>query len=143
MYVVNLSSFRLLNGSINTALYNKDGIHLNYHGTRKLAHNLEIKPKVKHNNTQEDSNRNQRGNRKRELHTKPRAPESKHPLVGDTHDFDYDFNYLSKTTPVPKTGCFICGESNHNAYKCRHVSPVECHNCHEFGHKAKFCRAKK
>ena len=142
-YVDNESSFRLLNGSINTALYNKDGIHLNYHGTRKLAHNLEIKPKVKHNNTQEDSNRNQRGNRKRELHTKPRAPESKHPLVGDTHDFDYDFNYLSKTTPVPKTGCFICGESNHNAYKCRHVSPVECHNCHEFGHKAKFCRAKK
>ena len=68
---------------------------------------------------------------------------SKHPLVGDTHDFDYDFNYLSKTTPVPKTGCLICGESNHNAYKCRHVSPVECHNCHEFGHKAKFCRAKK
>jgi hypothetical protein len=29
---------------------NKDGIHLNYHGTRKLAHNLEIKLKVKHNN---------------------------------------------------------------------------------------------
>ena len=103
-YVDNESSFRLLNGSINTALYNKDGIHLNYHGTRKLAHNLEIKPKVKHNNTQEHSNRNQRGNRKRELHTKPRASESKHPLVGDNHDFDYDFNYLSKTTPVPKNG---------------------------------------
>jgi hypothetical protein len=53
-----------------------------------------------------------------------RASESEHPLVGDNHDFNYDFNYLSKTTPVPKTGCFICGESNHNAYKCRHVSQL-------------------
>jgi hypothetical protein len=63
-YVDNESYFRLLNGFINTALYNKDGIHLNYHGTRKLAHNLEIKLKVKHSNTQEH------GNRKRELHKK-------------------------------------------------------------------------
>jgi hypothetical protein len=41
-YVDNESSFRLLNGFINTTLYNKDDIHLNYHGTRKLTHNLEI-----------------------------------------------------------------------------------------------------
>jgi Ni/Fe-hydrogenase subunit HybB-like protein len=49
LFVNNDDSFSLLVGVINTAMYHKDGVHLNWHGTLRLADNLGIQPKL-HNN---------------------------------------------------------------------------------------------
>ena len=44
LFVNNNDSFRLLIGAINTAMYHKDGVHQNWHGTLKLSDNVGINP---------------------------------------------------------------------------------------------------
>ena len=35
--------------------------------------------------------------------------------------------------------CYYCGESGHNAIKCRHGQEIQCFSCGCYGHKQKYC----
>ena len=59
LFVNNDNSFRLLIGVINTAMYHKDGVHLDWHGTLQLADNLGIQPKFHNNHSDKDITRGQ------------------------------------------------------------------------------------
>ena len=59
LFVNNDDSFSLLIGVINTAMYHKDGVHLNWHGTLRLADNLGIQPKLHNNHSDKDITRGQ------------------------------------------------------------------------------------
>ena len=39
-----------------------------------------------------------------------------------------------------KSPCTKCGEVNHETKDCRHVAPLQCHNCGYFGHKSRRCQ---
>ena len=55
LYINNGDSFRLLSGAINTAMYHKNCVHLNWHRALKLTDNLGIQPKFPNNHHYKDS----------------------------------------------------------------------------------------
>lgn len=49
------------------------------------------------------------------------------------------FGQTRPTSRSQQLCCFNCGEISHNANKCFHESPLQCHMCFGEGHKQKFC----
>ena len=174
-FVDNDRVFRLLNGSVNTDYYRKDGIHLSIKGTFKLAKNLGLSPKspprTQHfidnfvnrpkgqlasrtekpksvrqvnnraSNDHHDTRRKFSGNRKSNRQDDRNAHEDIRQRYQSSQD--YHHSYHSHTSGRQDSyhshSCWYCGESNHTHHSCKHGQQLLCHECHKYGHKAKFC----
>ena len=120
-------SFRLSDGSINDGYFMSDGVHITRAAVNRLAVKLNLKIK---DNKQGVCHFRYPPNPKNSQNTRALKP-------------------INKTTLVPTTTrvqayktdswCFNCGEPNHVKDRCRYSQPVQCHQCHQQGHKSKFC----
>ena len=46
---------------------------------------------------------------------------------------------LQRGTGTKPSPCTKCGEENHRTSDCKHVAPLQCHNCGYYGHKSRKC----
>ena len=71
---------------------------------------------------------------RREWNQCPTVPSYSDVLKRDAFPTEPMTNHFSNYS-----GCYNCGEQNHNRQMCRFDGAVRCRNCSKFGHKAKFC----
>ena len=98
---------------------NYDGIHLNDAGVRVLATNI-----IRYLRSLETS------------YHKNRPP--------DTRRFSDVVKMSPSRHSYPSqpmyTGCYNCGETNHNRANCKYNFSIQCNKCRAYGHKEKFCK---
>ena len=149
-FVNNEPDFRRLNGIVNLDLFNRDGVHLNFNGTRKLASNLEIKARsagnknshVRQNRTERNSG--QYNTQRNRMHTERQnslrrdniRDRHQRRVRGDNNEHRPSKAFYNENVDVR---CWYCGETNHTSSVCRHGTEIQCHECYEYGHKSKFC----
>ena len=123
-----------------------DGVHLNGSGVKILAKNLinHLSPVVR---------KGSMGNANRPSPSHPH-PSSTNP--GETeskayrHDNESLYSQITQDNqhrplsehqrhPQSYSGCYNCGELNHNKQHCRHSTRLQCNSCLVFGHKSKLC----
>ena len=151
LFVDNDSEFRLSNGSINTSLYHKDGVHLNAKGVAKLASNLELFPKNSRGPSSSFGSK-KGGSRKpfsgkrgsnqvnSRLHKRNgNASYDRHENGNSYHSRYYHSQGRNLYDTNENVSCWYCGEHNHTSSVCRHGEAIQCHNCYRYGHKAKNC----
>lgn len=145
-------SFTLKDGSANDGYLQQDGLHLNRQGTNRLAHNLGLTDNPKQDvckawkaaaprtaATRLDSGQQAAG----------RCTSSNRPARKDGRTDGRKWNDVARTTPATQlrseqpasreSWCYNCGEENHVRDRCRYSTPIECHQCHQMGHKFKYC----
>ena len=130
-FVNNNGTFKMLDGSMNDALYNADGVHLNKAGTSKLLMNLGL---VYAEKTYSDVLSNDTNNKN---------SETKH-IRGQHEANTSQWKTVSRrrhngTNSNPK--CHFCGVSGHMRRQCKFGDFIRCHKCNQKGHKARFCDA--
>ena len=73
---------------------------------------------------------------------RPAASLPIHPRESGVHGNEYNRHSggnAPAARPLERNCCGYCAEPDHRYGRCRHGRPVVCHNCHQPGHKAKFC----
>lgn len=130
MFVDNDSTFKHQD-KVDESLLNTRGLHLNRKGTRRLLQNLhEVHPIIK--------------KRSRDSTADPVGPS---PTTANTRSMNNNTGSYRQQRPARNSSerrrdshfparCDLCGLSNHRTRDCRHRQPVQCHTCHEFGHKS-------
>ena len=118
------SSFRLADGSINDGYILPDGVHITRSAMNKMAAKLDLQIKDKKQGVCDTK------------YTKTDG------LRQSTMMYSFSHSHSARIDPQASnesSWCFNCGEPNHVKDRCRHSRPLECHKCHQNGHKSKFC----
>ena len=116
VFVDNDPQFRLRNGSVDSSLLLRDGVHLTFTGCDKLLESAKLtnycytkrKTRIPNPSTRHFDNRGRR-------------------------------NQINRAIRQPAVRCYYCGESGHIQRVCRHGTPVQCWTCGDWGHKAQLC----
>ena len=115
-YVNNELSFKLLNGTVNSACFNNDGVHLNQHGTRMLVSNLEIAVKASNHYIPVDKvrdNKNRRYTRKSGQYARTRNQNTNTYTNIHSNQRDYNNRMTSKErSPNRNTNSYARGYSS-------------------------------
>ena len=159
VYVENDASFKLTDGSINDGyILPSDGIHLTKQGTNRLLKNMQvpIKHDIKKDATKSWRQQNKNNQRNAKAAKKQQPSHGHHPHIEDETDgTDLSHSFWStvrskarpnRNRPKPPrknhrndARCGYCCEFNHTTAECGFKQPVECRQCHQQGHKQKFC----
>ena len=143
----NDASFLLGDGSLNDGYFSrvtKDGKSTighnpSFHGTQRLAKNLELKvlPKFVENvcRSKKQSKRPKPTMKKLALGETIIAPAVKKQNRQDSRKPRHRKDHTEGSC------CWYCGENNHSHHACRHGRPIKCSACNLEGHKAKHCSA--
>ena len=148
-FVDNEPSCQLRDGSINDGYLAKDGVHLTWTATNKLAQNLKLKRKDGIDSVIVQRQGYQKGNHGK-TRTNNERDDTKDQTTGwstvnrrhrqKTHNRHNHENPRSERHSR-EVCCYFCGESGHVKDKCHHGKQVQCRICFEFGHKQKFCNS--
>ena len=122
---------KLNDGTINDGYFSDDGIHLNKSGLNKLAKRLKLKCKDEADGYV----------RKTEVPSRDGKQDGAWTFQGrknnrSTSQVSSNNRFKGNTNIVWR---YKCGAGGHTSNLCRFSTPVECHKCHKFGHKYKFC----
>ena len=128
--VDNDGCFFLQNKDIDSASFNGQGLHLSKAGTRKLIMNFNGIHKIISSRRPAPASptRSRRDNSPQDRDRRPSERARRQHRQQMHRDMHRD-------------GCSFCGLLNHSTRECFHRKPVQCHNCHEYGHKSYICRA--
>jgi len=132
---IDLTSAFMVNSHYNYSLYH-DSVHLNSAGIKILAHELGLAPIRQH--TWSKPNMSQLPNdgaRVPSVDSQPKRRQMHH--HGHTQTNNNRRHTNSSSLNSMYSGCYNCGEENHNQQSCFFQRRVECSTCHEYGHKAK------
>ena len=123
-FLNNDRSFKLADGTVNDGYLLRDGLHLSYQGSRRLALNMDLKIKV---NAKGDVTR--RHKRRQNRQEKPVEEDDEWQVRSKRR----------KSNDRHRGPCRNCGEQNHASNNCRYGQPIACHTCGRLGHKASLC----
>jgi hypothetical protein len=130
-FVNNDTSFKLQDGDVNDGYFLMDGnttkqVHLNFKGTKKLCHNLDLKVKAGKTATKDRSSKKVQ-DKKFSWKVDHTAPRDEHRGMESTYS----------SNPNSGKSCWFCGETNHIFNNCWHTKPILCRTCGQEGHKDK------
>ena len=131
-FVDNDCNFTFRDGTIDTAAYHTDRLHLSQRGVDRLLSNLSLSsqaPIVTKNGRQQQRRRQDAGNQRSTMRDGRNNRE-----MSDNEWRLVERHYQHRHT----TGqCSKCGEANHVIANCRHSAKVQCRLCGSVGHKEK------
>ena len=122
---INIENAFNINGHYNYALFHDD-VHLNNAGLKILAHELNVSNVKQNAWTPRTVDQDQ-------YHSANHSSDSPRNLYPNRHRN----NHSHRNTQSSYSGCYNCGEQNHNQSACHFNGPIECSACHQMGHKAK------
>jgi len=125
-FIMNDKNFLNMDGTINSDLLTRDGIHLSNTGAKRLASNMGLE--WTHESTQQS-----------ELH----IPKH-HANHQSANRYGAGNSSANRFTSSPYRnaykGCYNCGEENHNSETCWYDHRLTCQTCGATGHKSKHHR---
>ena len=120
-------NFTFRNGEVDTAAFQKDGLHLSDSGVDRLLSNLSLPAQTRHKYSQQDSQAN-----------------TQRPANHDNTDdarTDNAWRVVQRRRHTQQRRslgqCDKCGETNHVTIRCKHDQQVQCRRCGDWGHKEK------
>ena len=138
-FINNDPDFLLGNGSPNDGYLCRDGVHLNYTGTNRLAKNMKLFVKDGHNGNIYKDNRSGSWSNGSGNYTRPHNNNNRNNNRNNNSNYGNNHNRNFDGQRRPTGCCWNCGERNHNRNKCYYKGPVKCSKCNVLGHKAKLC----
>jgi hypothetical protein len=128
---MDITSAFMVNSHYNYSLYH-DSIHLNSAGMKILAYELGLTP-IRQHKWMKTNDTNKK--------TKDEASVSVTDIQPNRHHTKSNRHQISSASRQNKySGCYNCGEGNHNQQSCFFQRRLKCSVCLEYGHKAKHHR---
>ena len=151
-FVDNDSNFTFRDGTVDSAAYLKDGLHLSESGVNRLMSNLGLPERQPRQPTQQQQQQQhqQQKHQQQKQHRQQQRQQPQQPNADNTshrghrastgNDDDGNWELIERKHSHQRRTlgqCSKCGESNHVTATCRHTHRVECRQCGQLGHKDK------